>query len=175
MTGKNVWGDIGDEFLEIVEQGAQSAKQLVQPKPVNGTKPSVQAAQEIKKQSNDPGIEKNLANEATGSHYTPLSEKILQQIGSVFKKQDDAQLEQMRKRLFDLVKNGEEQAYQEAKKKEQERLQKIQEEEMQKNQSSNQLGELPQMSSKQKRGMAKQKVVHQAQASAETKAGQSKQ
>ncbi|HLL61058.1 MAG TPA: hypothetical protein VK338_05045 [Candidatus Nitrosocosmicus sp.] len=171
---KNPWGQIGDEFGEIIGQTAKTTANVAQSATIGVIKKLGDELTGSNLSQGDKGIEKIEQGQSKQQNFTALDKDKLKNIENGYKKQDDMQLEQLRNRLFNIVKSDEKQAYEEAKQEEQERLRKIEEEEMQKNQREQEgLGELPQMTSKTKRGMTAQKAVKSS--NTETKANTGKQ
>jgi hypothetical protein len=173
MAHKSPWGDAGDSFLEIVEQTAKGVGQVVQQGTVGAVKKTADEFLGSTLSKDKTGIEQPKTGEKKAENFTKLSPDKLAQIGDTFKDQDDVRLEQLRNKLFNIVKSDESNAYHEAQQKEQERIQKMKEEDQQKQPDQSAMGELPQTSSKAARGMSAKKVIKSS--SAETKANSSKQ
>jgi hypothetical protein len=173
MANKSPWGDVGDEFLEIIEQTGKGVAQTAQQGTAGAVKQVIDTVAGTTLSKDKSSIEQTKAGEKNTQNFTQLSPDKLAQIGDKFKSQDDIHLEQLRNRLFNIVKGDEKGAYQEAKQKEQERIQKMREEDQQPGADQNNMSELPQMSSKAARGMTAKKAIKSS--SAETKANSSKQ
>lgn len=173
MASKSPWGDVGDEFLEIIEQTGKGVAQTAQQGTVGAVKQVIDTVAGTALSKDKSSIEQTKTGETKAQNFTKLNPDKLAQIGEKFKSQDDIHLEQLRSRLFNIVKGDERAAYQEAKQKEQERVAKINEADKQQDTGQNNMSELPQMSSKAARGMTAKKAIKSS--SAETKANSSKQ